>query len=235
MSLTLLKPAIVSVFLAVIFLGGDSFAMDIATREVVLRKKVKSIRELRDQNVVKQSTDYSCGAAGLATILNYHFNDPISENEIILGILRTTNLAKVKQRKGFSLLDLKKFVESRGYKVTGYKMDIDFLRKLDIPVLVPIKFKEYRHFIIVKAVVGDRVFVADPSMGNMSMKINCFNGIWQDGVGMVIERKGEKDPFLSRMSSLRLKKEDLKVVDMESVERNLESEVIRTAIHVGEF
>ncbi len=130
----------------------NAFALDIRACDLTLNKKVKSMRELRDKNVVRQTLDYSCGAAGLATILKYGFDDKVGEIEIINNLLKSARNAIIIKRKGFSLLDLKRFAEGRGYKVTGYKMDIDFLRTLQAPALAPIKFKQYRHFVVIKGV-----------------------------------------------------------------------------------
>lgn len=231
-----LKSILVAVIMAAFFLCPECPALVFSSTSVRLHKNVKSIRELRDQNVVKQTSDFSCGAAGLATILNYHLHDPIREQEIIMEILRTTSLQKVKERQGFSLLDLKRFAQQRGYKVTGYKMDVDFLREIDKPVLVPIKFKNYRHFVIIKKVVGDRVFVADPAMGNMIMKVTWFKRIWQDGIGMVIEEEGPRNPFKRQLpSALKVREEDLVVVNGKGMSRPLETAAIRTTVYPTEF
>jgi len=41
--------------------------------------KVKSWKALRDERVVKQDLDYSCGAASLATVLNEYYGQPITD------------------------------------------------------------------------------------------------------------------------------------------------------------
>ena len=48
-------------------------------------RPVKSLLEMRHDNVVVQEWDLSCGAAALATILNYQYDDPVSEREIAEG------------------------------------------------------------------------------------------------------------------------------------------------------
>ncbi|MCM8775675.1 MAG: C39 family peptidase [Candidatus Omnitrophica bacterium] len=226
----------VLIFFVVVFYSGPCLAFQFSAANVRIQKKVKSIREIRDQHVVRQSSDFSCGAAGLSTILNYDLHDPVEEREIILDILRTTSLEKVKERKGFSLLDLKKFAERRGYQVTGYKMDMDFLRQMNHPVLVPIQFKNYRHFIIVKAVIGDRVFVADPAMGNMIMKAKWFERVWQDGIGMVIEDQRPRNPFKPVLpSSLRIDREDLIVASGKEARQAVQLQALRTSVFPEEF
>ena len=215
-----------------LFCYNDCSAVGFRVEGITLNKKVRSMKEIKSANIVTQSLDYSCGAAGLSTLLNYYLNDPISEKEIISTLLKSVSLAKVKQRKGFSLLDLKNYAESKGYKVTGYQMDFDFLQKLNKPALVPIKFKNYRHFIIVKGVAGDRVFLADPAVGNITMKINRFEKIWTAGIGLVVEKENAD---VAASSSLTIKPQEAIFADYKNVMRTALSTVIRTAVFPTEY
>ncbi|MBZ0166558.1 MAG: peptidase C39, partial [Candidatus Omnitrophica bacterium] len=113
-------------------------------------KKVKPLREIKQENIVHQSLDYTCGPAGLSTLLNYYLDDPISEKEIIEALHKHVPREKAIERGGFTLLDLKNFAQAKGYDVTGYRMDVEFLRNVKQPVLVRINFKNYSHFVIVK-------------------------------------------------------------------------------------
>jgi predicted double-glycine peptidase len=163
-----------------------------------LVKRVKSFKELRQQNTVLQELDYSCGAAALATVLTHHFRDPVGESEIICfifvhGQTPEEGLKKYFRRQGFSLLDLKRFAEFRGYKVAGFKeMDLndlaEFLWVERLPVLVPIEPMGYHHFVVLKGIRGNRVYYADPALGNMTMTLARFADIWLDGVGLVVSR-----------------------------------------------
>lgn len=187
-----LKKLLILVFIILIFASPEAHAieMGICTR---IEKPVKTFKEIKSQNVVSQSLDYSCGPAALATILSYYFQDRITEEEIIKFLLLTTDLRKVKQKKGFSLLDLKNFAKYRGYEVIGYKMDLEYLVGLDKPVLIPINIKEYSHFVIFRGLKGDRVFLADPALGNMTMRIERFLNLWQNGIGLVLSKSGEEN------------------------------------------
>ncbi|MBN3039809.1 MAG: C39 family peptidase, partial [Candidatus Omnitrophica bacterium] len=158
-----------------------------------IRKEVKSFKDMRQENVVSQSLDFSCGPAALATVLSYYFEDEVSEKEIINFLLLNTSLAKVKAKKGFSLLDLKNFATYRGYEVKGFRMDFEFLVGLDKPVLLPVNIKDYSHFVIFRGISGDRVFLADPALGNMTMKTDKFQSMWQAGIGLVLS-KADHDP-----------------------------------------
>lgn len=200
---------------------------------VRMKKDVKTMKELRQENVVTQSLDFSCGAAGLATLLNYYLNDPITETEIISDLLQIVPLEKVKERMGFSLYDLKKYSELKGYVVTGYKMDFDFLRDVGRPLLVPIKFKNYRHFVVVKAVIGDRVFIADPALGNVSVKDEKFKQMWTNGIGFVVEHSGDKTE--EAQYALKVETEDIRFADYKKMRQLADITRLRTTIFPNEW
>src|SRR5690348_2555841 len=86
---------------------------------------VRSLQEVRQEGVIIQKWDTSCGAAALATVLTYSLYEPVSEREVATGMLRMTVPIKVKHQGGFSLLDMKHFVETRGLTGTGYR-DLTF-------------------------------------------------------------------------------------------------------------
>ena len=161
----------------------NAFAINIGAG---MSKPVKNLKEIKGQNVVKQTMDYSCGPASLATLLSYYFGDPVTESDVIKYLVLTLDIEKVAERKGFSLLDLKQFAQWKGYTVVGYRMDLEYLVSLDKPVLVPIDIKDYTHFVIFRGLKGDRVFVADPALGQMTMKVERFLRLWRDGIGLLV-------------------------------------------------
>lgn len=219
-------------FLLILAVASTGYTASFNVGGIRISKNVKTMREIKRKNVVSQSMDYSCGPAGLSTLLNYYLEDSISENEIINTLLKQVPLEKVKERRGFTLLDLKKFARSKGYNVTGYKMDVEFLRKLNKPVLVPIKFKNYRHFVIVKGVMADRIFIADPAVGNMSMKISKFEKVWTNGIGLLVEDASADG---STEYALKVDREDLIVSDYKRMRRLIDRGAIRTAIYPSEW
>ena len=224
-----LLKSILSVAL-IISLPINSFAFNFTVNGVRLKKTIKPFKEFKNNNVVTQSLDFSCGAAGLSTILNYYLNDPIEEREIINTLLKSIPLEKIIERRGFSLLDLKRFAQKKGFKVVGHKMDIESLRRLREPVLVPISFKKFRHFVVVKAVVADRVFIADPAAGNVSLKIDKFQALWTNGIVLSIRAKKKNAHY-----ALKVKKDDFLIADHKSLERIVNRSAIRIAIYPNEF
>ncbi len=227
------SPQLYVVFLFFILIPSVALAFDYKVAGIRLSKQVKPLREIKRQNVIQQSLDYSCGPAGLSTLLNYYLDEKITEREIIETLFKTVPFEKVQERRGFSLLDLKKFTQSKGYVVTAYKMSTKFLSEREGPVLVPIKFKNYQHFVIVKDVIADRIFLADPSAGNVSMKISKFEKLWINGIGLIVERdKNDKKPLAS---TLKVDDNDIVIADYRMLRRLTEATNFRTTIYPGEF
>ena len=152
---------------------------------------IRSWKELRDQNVVLQKFDYSCGAGALATLMRYYFGDNVSEEMILAGILGSMNEKEVRDREanGLSLLDLKNYAERRGYQAVGVKLNYASLPKLRGPVLIHLERKDYRHFAVLKGVRGDRVYLADPSRGNIRLSMDRFAQEWT-GIALVLGKQG---------------------------------------------
>jgi len=157
---------------------------------VTLRQPIKSLKEMREEEVVIQRLDYSCGSAAISTIFTYYLQQPISEKEVIEYILRTGDLKKIIQRRGFSLLELKNFTESHGATAQGYAMDFEALAGVEVPVIVPMKFTDRLHFVVYRGVRGDRVFLADPALGKRTMSAEEFDQLWSPKAGLLISRPG---------------------------------------------
>jgi predicted double-glycine peptidase len=147
-------------------------------------RPVKSLLEMRQDGVVVQEWDLSCGAAALATILNYQYDDPVSEREIAAGLINRdeylANPQLVAARNGFSLLDLKRYVDKRGYRGFGYG-SLEFQDLIDMaPVMVPVDLTGYPHFVVFRGALGNRVLLADPGFGNRTMLALKFQSAWLD-------------------------------------------------------
>src|SRR5207247_6181933 len=98
-----------------------------------IRRPVRSLLEIRQEGVIVQKWETSCAAAALATVLTFSQNDPVSEKVVAQGMLRSTDPIKVKVRGGFSLLDMKRFVETRGFKGAAYEgLRMEALRTVKI-------------------------------------------------------------------------------------------------------
>lgn len=140
-------------------------------------KSVESMREARFRHLVRQHTDYSCGAAALATILRYAYRLDADEAMVIDGMMGVADPEVVRER-GFSLLDIKRYVESLGMRGRGYRVDEARLRSLRVPALVLMDVGGFRHFVVLKQVDGDRVELGDPILGNRSVSLDEFMQSW---------------------------------------------------------
>lgn len=138
---------------------------------------VESMHEGRFRNMVRQHTDYSCGAAALATILRYAYHLNVDETQVIQGMMGVADTELVRQR-GFSMLDIKHYVESLGMRGRGYRVDEARLRSLRVPGLVLMDIRGFRHFVVLKQVRGDTVELADPMLGNRQMSVTDFVKTW---------------------------------------------------------
>ncbi len=160
-----------------------------------VRNHVKSVKDLRDQGVVKQVFDYSCGSGALATLLTYGLGDTVSEEEILFKLLEILSKDEeaLTKKEGLSLFDLQWIAQQRGHKAHGFRLTPENLSNLKHPVIVFIKPREYEHFSVLKGVRGDRVYLADPSLGNIRMPIYKFLDMWLDangkGIIFVVERQ----------------------------------------------
>jgi predicted double-glycine peptidase len=159
---------------------GNSLRVDLPAR---------SLKDLRDENLVKQRFDFSCGAAALATLLRYGFGEDVTEPQILselFGMLSEEELAVTRQT-GFSLLNLQQVARARGYRAAGFRLEPDQIAMLGGPVVVYIEPRGYRHFAVLRGVRRDRVYLADPSRGNIRMPAYRFLESWlqEDGTGII--------------------------------------------------
>lgn len=148
--------------------------------------QIKSMRDMRYNNMVRQEQDFTCGAAALATILQYVFGRPIAEREIIRNMLEYTD-AKIAQERGFSLLDMKNYLERVGLRGRGYRIDSSSLVTIKIPVIALQQTTQgYAHFVVVKRVYGGIVYIADPALGHRQMPVDEFVAAWNGIVFAVL-------------------------------------------------
>jgi predicted double-glycine peptidase len=148
----------------------------------VIVKKVKSMRELRRRQMVPQSADYSCGAAALATVLRYHFGQQMTEKDAILGMFKHGEQEKIR-RRGFSLLDMKRFALKQGLQAKGYRVEeITALQKVNVPVITLIETNRYKHFVVIRRTDDRYVYLSDPSWGNRRILLGDFQKYWNRAI-----------------------------------------------------
>lgn len=135
--------------------------------------RVETLKERRFRTVVPQTHDYSCGAAAAATLLSRHYRLDTTETEALASMLARGDPATI-VREGFSMLDLKQLLASRGLQADGYRVTIDELARLGVPAIALLSEAGYRHFVVIQGVRGDRVLLADPAIGLRTVTRDAF-------------------------------------------------------------
>jgi len=164
-----------------------------------LNLTVTSFRDIRFKNVVRQQHDYSCGSASLATLLRYHYGRDVGEAEIFKAMWDVGDRATI-EKVGFSLLDMKRYLESIGYKAEGYQISFSELMASNEPLITIIDLGDYRHFVVVKGARDGQVLVGDPAQGLRTYSADEFAKIWQPVI-LVIEQAGR--PAFNREAEWR--------------------------------
>lgn len=149
---------------------------------------VRSWKERKFDGLVRQQTDFSCGAAVMATIFNEAYGRDTTEGQVLVNMLKIADPDVVRE-KGFSLLDMKNFVQSIGMEAEGYRVDYPTLRQLQVPAIVLLNIRGYKHFVIVRRAWADRVAIGDPALGNHTMSASEFEAAW-NGVAFVVLGEG---------------------------------------------
>lgn len=152
-----------------------------------INKKVMSIREQRFANLIRQETDFSCGAASLATVLRYGYGLKVTELDMLDGLFAVSDIKEVREQ-GFSLLNIKHYVERIGMRGRGYKVEPETLEHIKIPTIVLLDLKGYKHFVVLKKTEETLVYLADPALGNKIMPKDEFISSWNGIVFAVIGR-----------------------------------------------
>ena len=185
--------------------------------QVTLHQNLKPRAEFTDAHLIKQQYDYSCGSAALATLLNYYLGENLTERQVIEGLVEYGDRKQIERLRAFSLLDMKRFVEKLGYKGNGYEADMEDLRTLGKPCIVPVEIFGYSHFCIFRGIAQDHVFLADPYLGNVSFPLTEFQAMWVRKIAFLVT---DGDIVHSK---LMLRDEDLRFIDLDATRRALDN------------
>jgi len=155
----------------------------------LLNVKLRPVTEMHFKDVVRQRYDLSCGAAAMATLLQYFYEQDVKEKAIIDAMIKLGDPEKIAE-SGFSMLELKWFAENRGFVAQGYRIDDpEHMRNLEVPVITLINTRGYSHFVVLKAVRGDEAVIADPAFGNVVKSFDQFSSEWSNVVLVVLSKK----------------------------------------------
>jgi predicted double-glycine peptidase len=153
-----------------------------------------SLRQARLASTLIQQYDFSCGSAAIATLLTHHYGQPVSEQTVFEEMYANGDQQKI-QSEGFSLLDMKRFLASRGFEADGFEQPLDKLTEARVPAIVLINDNGYHHFVVVKGVQADRVLIGDPSQGTRALPRRDFDALWTNRLLFVVHNRMESARF----------------------------------------
>ncbi|HEX4148066.1 MAG TPA: C39 family peptidase [Pirellulales bacterium] len=168
----------------------------------IIQKRPMSWKQIHNRNIVMQNQDYSCGAAALATVMRYFWQDPISETDVmdVIDTLLTTEEFKDRVENGLSMADLRRAAVKMGYQAQVGKVQLNDLVTSKIPLIVALKADGYDHFVVVRGIYDGRVYLADPIRGNIRVNVPLFRCQWQKNAALVVLKPGLQPPICSCLS-----------------------------------
>lgn len=152
------------------------------------RFHLTSLKEARFRNTIRQKYDFSCGSAAVATLLTYQYGYPVNEETAFEEMYANGNQSKI-NTEGFSLLDIKHFLQLNGFDADGFQVPLEKLRQENLPAIVLIDEKGYHHFVVIKGLRNGRVLVGDPARGTRSMPRAQFDAVWKNQLVFVIHNR----------------------------------------------
>jgi predicted double-glycine peptidase len=85
------------------------------------------------------------------------------------------------------MLDMRSFLQTRGFAADGLRLSLDRLAALNTPSIALITRDDYRHFVVVKGIDGDRVLIGDPTFGLQTYSRAEFEAVW-NGVVLAVRQ-----------------------------------------------
>ncbi|EAJ2825158.1 peptidase C39 [Campylobacter jejuni] len=165
---------------------------------------VKSYQEIKNEKVVRQNYEESCGAASLATLINTLDDNNLTE----LDLLKTMSGQKL-YTDMVSFADLNDAVKKLGYESKSYKVDRKILENIiSVPILAKIEDDpRFPHFVVIINHKGNYLQILDPSYGEYISSKREFYSVWdrynKGGFALVVNPKKQlKDYKLNLPKSL---------------------------------
>ncbi|MGF1612722.1 MAG: C39 family peptidase [Gammaproteobacteria bacterium] len=148
--------------------------------------RVTNYKDQPFERVIPQQHDYSCGAAAVATLLTYHYDHPVDEPSVLKAMFATGDQAKIRE-EGFSLLDMKQYLEAQGYNANGYRTSLTTLAEVGLPAIALTDTDGYLHFVVIKGVDRGRVLIGDPARGLTVVPKELFAETWKSGIFLIVQ------------------------------------------------
>ncbi|MEW6608785.1 MAG: cysteine peptidase family C39 domain-containing protein [bacterium] len=155
----------------------------------------------------------TCGIAAVDTIFTYYYDIPTKEEDLAKDFFP----AMVKEKRGISLLDMKRFAKTMGFEAYGYKTNysglFEVIKKNPLPIIVHMKQKtedkEIAHFSIIAGIVDDYIVLNDTASGNIILGKEDFLSKWTGYLLIIIPPKEAKAIYEKVYERLKEQQEEV--------------------------
>ena len=165
---------------------------------------VKSYQEIKNEKVIRQNYEESCGAASLATLIDILDDSNLTELDLLKAMSGQQLYTDM-----VSFADLNDAVKKLGFQSKSYKIDRKILESImSVPILVKIEDDpRFPHFVVIINHKGNYLQIFDPSYGEYISSKREFYSVWdrynKGGFALIINPKKQlKDYKLNLPKSL---------------------------------
>ena len=130
------------------------------------------------------SFDTSGAALAVSQVLEMKFGTSFTEKEVMEGFLVHGDPEAIIQRKGFSLLDMKSYIESLGHTANGYSQynsgestgnEVVIDLEQEVPFIMPLLFNGLGAYAVVEQYNSEYISLIHPHLGYITIQSNGFN------------------------------------------------------------
>jgi hypothetical protein len=148
-------------------------------------------RSLRDQGLVRQQYDYSCGLAALATLLSGHYGLPVDEKSLLDRLdLPDPESREALRSRGVSLALIAQLAGGFGLRARGLRVPTAALSNLRLPAIAYVEDRGEPHFTVVRGVdASGWIQLADSAWGNRLLSPAQFRRLFatdEEGRGRLL-------------------------------------------------
>ncbi|MFW5700437.1 MAG: peptidase domain-containing ABC transporter [Cyclobacteriaceae bacterium] len=156
---------------------------------MVLKKHSERQHTIK-KNFITQHDQSDCGVVCLANIISYHG-----------GLSKLDKLREISgtNKQGTTLLGLYQAAAQIGFKAEGLQTDIEYLKKIDHPVILHVIIdNKYQHYLVIYSYDKGKFHVGDPGHGIKIMDEDNLQKIWRSNA--LLELKPITGKFAKRES-----------------------------------
>lgn len=127
------------------------------------------------QDIQLSEFDYSGGSSSMQYVFNNKFDFNFTESEVMSDLFRYGDTEAIVDRKGFSLLDMKRVFEHYGYSAMGFRIipqeGFDYIEndlaelQSNTPFISPINFEGTTSFITILKINNQYITCLHPHLG----------------------------------------------------------------------